>query len=401
VIQHPRSEGARRAAPGSAARLLGFAFLVFAGLCGCGQRQPNPPPVTVAPAAAPAATSPKPGEVEPGAAPLKIGFVYLGPVGEAGWTAQHDAGRRLMEKALGTKVTTVVVDRVAEGADAERAIRDLAAQGSRLIFATSAAALEPTLKVAEEFPAIAFEQAAGRRTTRNVGAYNVRYYEGWYLSGIIAGRMTKSNALGVVGAFPVPEVLQAINAFTLGARSVNPKVQTKVAWIGSWHDAGKERDAANALIDQGADVLTHHTDSTAVVVAAEERGKMAIAYHSDMSKFAPKAQLAAVTHHWGSYYRRTAERVIDGTWTPGALWGGVQEDMVRVEPISPAVPRDIVDLVRASENAMRDGTFHPFTGPLFANDGREVLTDGPMADEALNQMNYYVQGVVGKVPAAQ
>jgi len=333
------------------------------------------------------------------AEPLKVGFVYVSPVGDAGWTAQHDAGRREMEQALAGKVVTTFVEKVPEGADAERVIRDLAAQGNKLIFTTSFGFMNPTIKVAEEFPDVKFEHATGYKTAANVGTYNIRFYEGRYLAGIVAGRMTKTNTLGYVAAFPIPEVLQGINAFTLGARSVNPKAQVRVIWVNSWYDPGKERDAANTLIGQGADVLTHHTDSTAVVAAAEEKGKMAVAYHSNMSKFAPKAQIAAVTHHWGAYYTKVAQSVLDGTWKPSNLWGGMKDGMIKLEAISPSVPKDVVDLVKAKEAEIITGKCHPFTGPIRTNTGKEVIASGHLTDEQLGKMDFYVEGVVGKVPA--
>ncbi len=333
------------------------------------------------------------------AEPLKIGFVYVSPVGDAGWTSQHDAGRRQMAQALAGKVVTTFVEKVPEGADAERVIRDLAAQGNRLIFTTSFGFMNPTIKVAEEFPDVKFEHATGYKRAANVGTYNIRFYEGRYLAGIVAGRMTKTNTLGYVAAFPIPEVLQGINAFTLGARSVNPKAQVRVIWVNSWYDPGKERDAANTLIGQGADVLTHHTDSTAVVAAAEEKGKMAVAYHSNMAKFGPKAQIAAVTHHWGAYYTKVARSVLDGTWKPSNVWGGMGDGMIKLEAISPSVPKDVVDLVKAKEADIVAGKFHPFTGPIRTNTGKEVIAAGSLTDEQLGAMDFYVEGVVGKVPA--
>lgn len=259
--------------------------------------------------------------------------------------------------------------------------------------------MNPTIKVAEEFPAVKFEHATGYKSAANVGTYNIRFYEGRYLAGIVAGRMTKTNMLGYVAAFPIPEVLQGINAFTLGARSVNPKVQVRVIWVNSWYDPGKERDAANTLIGQGADVLTHHTDSTAVVAAAEEKGRMAVAYHSNMAKFGPKAQVAAVSHHWGAYYTKVAQSVLDGTWKPSNIWGGMKDGMIKLEAIGPSVPKEVVDLVKAKEADIVAGKFHPFTGPIRTNTGKEVIATGHLSDEQLGKMDFYVEGVVGKVPA--
>jgi basic membrane protein A len=359
----------------------------------CGRQEPPAAPKVEAKAEVKAAPPKK-------AEPLKVGFVYVSPVGDAGWTTQHDRGRLQMEQALGDRVATSFVEKVPEGADAERVIRDLAAQGHKLIFTTSFGFMNPTIKVAEEFPDVRFEHATGYKRAANVGTYNVRFYEGRYAAGVLAGQMTRTNTLGYVGAFPIPEVLQGINAFTLGARSVNPKVQVRVIWVSSWYDPGKERDAANALVGQGADVLTHHTDSSAVVAAAEEKGRMAIAYHSDMSKFGPKAQLAAVTHHWGEYYTKTAQSVLDGTWKPGNLWGGMKDGMIKVEAFNASLPKEIVERVDAKAAAIKAGEFHPFTGPIRSNDGREVAAKGAvLTDEQLGKMDFYVEGVVGQVPA--
>jgi simple sugar transport system substrate-binding protein len=334
--------------------------------------------------------------------PMKIGFVYVSPIGDAGWTSQHHAGREEMHKALGDKVTSTFVEKVPEGADAERVIRDLAQQGHKLIFTTSFGFMNPTLKVAEEFKDIKFEHATGYKTAPNVANYNARFYEGRYLAGMIAGKSTKSNTLGYVGAFPIPEVLQGINAFTLGARAVNPKVQVRVVWVNSWYDPGKEREAANALIGQGADVVTHHTDSTAVVAAAEEKGKFAVAYHSDMSKFGPKAQLAAVTHHWGAYYTKRAQAALDGKWETGSVWMGMSEGAIKLEGLNASLPKELVDAVNAKGEEIRGGKFHPFTGPIKTNEGKDVAAkDVALTDEQLGGMNYYVQGVVGKVPAGK
>lgn len=334
--------------------------------------------------------------------PMKVGFVYVSPVGDAGWTQQHNFGRLQLEKALAGKVTTAFVEKVPEGADAERVIRDLAAQGNKLIFTTSFGFMNPTLKVAEEFPNSMFEHATGYKTSKNMAAYNARFYEGRYLGGMVAGKSTKTNTLGYVAAFPIPEVLQGINAYTLGARSVNPKVQVRVIWVNSWYDPGKERDAANTLIGQGADVLTHHTDSTAIVATAEEKGKMAVAYHSDMAKFGPKAQLAAVTHHWGAYYTQRTQAALDGKWATGSVWMGIKEGAIKLENINASVPKDVADAALAKGEEIRAGKFHPFAGPIKSSEGKDIVgKDQALTDEQLNQMNYYVQGVVGKVPSGK
>jgi basic membrane protein A len=334
-----------------------------------------------------------------GAAPLKVGFVYVSPIGDAGWTYQHDLGRRALETALGDQVQTKFVEKVPEGAEAERIIREYAASGYDLIFTTSFGYMNPTLKVAKTFPKTAFEHATGYKHAKNVGTYNARFYEGRYLAGVIAGAMTKSNVAGYVAAFPIPEVVMGINAFTRGMRSVKPQAQMKVVWVNSWYDPGREREAATALIAQGADVVTHHTDSTSAVQAAEDKGAWAIGYHSDMSKYGPKAHLAAVTHHWGDHYARVARAVIDGTWEPSNLWGGIREGMVKLEAISDKVPDATVAQVRRIEAAIKAGTFHPFQGPVTSQDGTIRVPDGSVISDAdLSKMNYYVEGVQGSLP---
>lgn len=330
--------------------------------------------------------------------PLKVGFVYVSPIGEAGWTWQQDIGRRQLEQALGDKVTTQYVEDVPEGADAERVIRDLAQQGNKLIFTTSFGYMNPTLKVARQFPDVKFVHSTGYKTADNVAVTNARFYEARYLAGIVAGKMTKSNVIGYVGAFPIPEVLQGINAYTRGIRSVNPDAEVRVIWVNSWYDPGKERDAALALLGQGADILTHHTDSTATVQAAEEKGKYAVAYHSDMSKFAPNAQLVAVTHHWGDYFTNAARRVLDGTWQPDMTWGGLKAGMARVEGFGPAVPEDVRALVEAEKEKIIAGTLTPFDAPLKDNTGKVILESGSLDDDGLSRMNFYVEGVAGKLP---
>lgn len=331
--------------------------------------------------------------------PLKIGFVYVSPIGDAGWTFQHDQGRKEMEKALGAKVTTKFVENVPEGADAERVIREFAASGHKLVFTTSFGYMNPTIKVAQQFPAVTFDHATGYKTAKNVGIYNARFYEGRYLNGMIAGKMTKSNVAGYVAAFPIPEVIQGINAFAQGMRSVNPKAEVKVIWVNSWYDPGREREAANTLISQGADVLTHHTDSTAVVQAAEEKGKYAFGYHSDMSKYGPKAHLTATTHQWGDYYTKTAKAVAAGTWKPDSVWGGIKDGMIKLAPLNPVVPKDVADLVAARQKDIVDGKLRPFQGPLKDNSGKERVAAGKwMSDDEMQKMDFYVEGVQGSLP---
>ena len=333
----------------------------------------------------------------PAATPLNIGFVYISPIGDAGWTTQHDLARKEMEKALGNKITTKYVENVPESADAERVIRDLAQTGSKLIITTSFGYMNPTLKVAKQFPNVKFIHLTGYKTAPNVANTNARFYEGRYLAGVLAGKMSKTHVAGYVAAFPIPEVLQGINAFTRGMRSVDPKAEVKVVWVNSWFDPGKERDAAITLIGQGADVVTHHTDSTAVVQAAEEKGKYAIAYHSDMKKYGPKAQLAAVTHHWGDYYTKQAQAVLDGTWKSSSTWGGIKDGMVKLEGINAAVPADVKQFVLAREKDMVAGKLNAFSAPIKDNDGKVRLDKGVLDDAALTKMDYFVEGVAGKV----
>ncbi len=282
---------------------------------------------------------------------LKVGFVYISPIGDAGWTYQHDLGRLELEKNLGDKIETKYIESVPEGPEAERVIRDLAKSGHDLIFTTSFGYMNPTLKVAKMFPKKRFEHSTGYKTTKNVGTYMCRFYEGRYLTGIVAGKMTKSNTLGYVAAFPIPEVIRGINAFTLGAKSVNPDVKVKVIWVNSWFDPGKEREASEALITQGADVITHHTDSTAPTLTAEEKGVYSIAYHSDMSKYGPKAHLTAATHVYGDFYTKTTQAVLDNTWKSEAVWSGIKEGSIMLAPMNAAVPADVVALVETKQKA--------------------------------------------------
>ena len=291
--------------------------------------------------------------------PLKIGFVYVAPVTDAGWVRQHENGRKTVEAVLAGKVKTTYVENVAEGADAERVIRDLAQQGNKLIFTSSFGYMEPTLKVARDFPDVKFESITGYKTAPNVATANARYYEGRYLAGVAAGRMTKTNVAGYVAGFPIPEVLQGINAFTLGMRSVNPKAQVKVVWLDVWFDPPKEREAAMALFNQNVDVIAFHTGSTAVMTAAQERGKLAVAYHSDMRKVAPDAQIVAVTHQWGDYYTQRARAVLDGTWKSGNVWGGVKEGMIRVGDFGSKVPKAVQDEVLARQKDIASASCNP------------------------------------------
>ena len=342
--------------------------------------------------------TPKPEEVtEEVSKELNVGFVYVSPIGDAGWTYQHDLGRLQLEKETG--VTTSYVENVAEGADAERVIREMAKRGDKVIFATSFGFMNYALKVSKSFPNTAFVHVTGYKLGKNMSLVNARFYEGRYLTGVIAGEMSKSNVLGYVAAFPIPEVLQGINAFIKGARSVNPKAELRVIWVNSWYDPGKERQAAMTLMSQGVDIITQHTDSTAVVQAAEEQGKYAFGYHSDMSKYGPKAHLTATTHLWGDYYVKTVEEVQAGTWKPTNVWGGYKEGMVKLAPLNSAIPEELRNRIGDMEKQMADGSLHAFAGPVVDQAGKTVVAAGSnMTDKQLSSMNYYLEGVVSKIP---
>jgi len=330
------------------------------------------------------------------APPLKVGFVYVAPITPAGWVRQHEEGRKAVDAALGARVKTTYVENVAEGADAERVIRDLARQGNKLIFTPSFGYMEPTLKVAREFPDVKFESITGYKTAPNVATANARYYEGRYLAGVAAGRL--ATVAGYVAGFPIPEVLQGINAFTLGMRSVNPRAEVRIVWLNAWFDPPRERDAAMSLFDQGVEVLAFHTGSTAVMAAAQARGKLAVAYHSDMRQVAPDAQLAAVTHQWGAYYTQRARAALDGTWKTGNVWGGVRDGMIRVGDFGPRVPKAVQDEVLARQKDIAAGRLHPFAGPISDSAGHVMVRDGTvMTDAQILSMDFLVSGVQGQL----
>ncbi len=335
-------------------------------------------------------------------APLKVGFVYVSPVGEAGWTYQHDLGRRAMERALGAQVQTTVVEAVAEGADSERVMRDLARQGCGLIFATSFGYLEPALRVAAEFPQVKFEHAGGYKSAPNLATYNARYYEARWLAGWLAGRTSRSGIAGYVAGFPVPEVVQGINAFALGLREANPKAELRVLWLNTWFDPTREREAAQALIDQGADVLTNHSGSPAVPQAAQaafkDKGVRVIAYQSDMRRYAPEAQLAALTHHWEGRYTEVTRSVLAGRWSNRPYWGGMKDGTVQLEALDPALPAAVRAGLEERRAALLAGRRAPFDAPLRDQQGRVRLAEGRLDDAAIATMDWLVQGVVGRLP---
>jgi simple sugar transport system substrate-binding protein len=330
--------------------------------------------------------------------PLKIGFVYVAPIGDAGWTFQHELGRRALQASLGDKVKTSYVENVSEGADSERVIRQLAADGNGLIFTTSFGYMNPTIKVAKEFPKGMFEHATGYKRAENVATYSARFYEGRYLGGLIAGHMSKTGVIGYVAAFPIPEVVQGINATLLGARKVNPKVTIKVVWTSSWFDPGKERAAADTLMSQGADVLTHHTDSSAVVQAGEEKGVWTLGYDSDMSKYGPKTCLTATTMIWDQYYIKRAGMALDGTWKSTDTWGGIGEGMIKMAPLNKAVPEAVAQELVVATNAIAAGRFKPFVGPVTNQAGKVAIPAGQaLSDPDILGMNWFAEGVEGKI----
>lgn len=334
------------------------------------------------------------------AEPVKVAFLYIDPVGDSGWTYQHDLGRKTLEKALGDKVKTTYVENVPATADAERVIRQLAAAGNQIIFTTSFGYMEPTLKVAKVFPKVHFEHNSGYKTAANVSTYEARFYEGAYLLGVLAGKTTKTNTLGFVGSFPIPEVIRNINAMTLGAKSVNPKIKVKVIWVDTWYDPGKERQAAETLVAQGADVLCQNTDSPAVVQVAEQKGIHAFGWDSDMSKYGPAAQLTANTENWGVYYIDVVQKLMAGTLTGGGhtAWG-IKEKMVELMPLNKSIPADVAKLFGDKKQAIVDGKLIPFAGPINDNAGALKVPAGTaLTEQQLASINWYVEGVEGSVP---
>jgi basic membrane protein A len=332
--------------------------------------------------------------------PVKVAFIYVDPVGDTGWSYQHDLARKELERTLGSAIKTTFVESVPATADAERVIRQLAVAGNQLIFTTSFGYMEPTLRVAKLFPKVKFEHATGYKTAANLNTYEARFYEGAYLLGVLAGKTTKSNTLGFVGSFPIPEVIRNIDAFTLGARSVNPKIGTKVIWVDTWYDPGKERQAAEALIAQGADVLAQNTDSPAIVQVAEQRGVHAFGWDSDMAKYGPHAQLTANTENWAGYYIEQVRKVMAGTWTGGhETADGLKESMVVLTPLNKSVPPEVAALFEEKRRAIIDGKLLPFAAPLKDNTGTIRLAAGAaLSYQQIKGIDWYVDGVEGAVP---
>ena len=374
-------------------KVAALSAVAAAALVGCGKKE-EPAAAAPAPAPAPVASAPAPKPE-----PLKIAFAYVGPVGDGGWSFAHDNGRKAIEKEFGDKVVTSFVESVPESADAERVLRDLAGQGNKLIFGTTFGYMESIQKIAPDFKDVKFEHATGYKTADNVRTYDSRTYEGAYMAGVIAGAMTKTNTLGVVGSVPIPEVIRNINSFTLGAQSVNPKIKTKVVWVNEWFSPPKETEAATSLINGGADVLFQNTDSPAVLKTAQEKGKRAFGWDSDMTAYGPKAHLASAVINWGPYYIKATKDALEGKWTTGQSWWGVKEGAIDIVSIAEDVPADTKTKVEAIKKGLADGSFQIWKGPIVGQDGKEVVAKDAVADDKfLSGVNFYVKGVEGKIP---
>jgi len=379
-------------------KTAGWSTLAAAAvLVGCGKQDE-----AAAPAAAPA-TEPAAQAAAPKAEPLKIAFAYVGPVGDGGWTFAHDNARKAVEAEFGDKVATSFVESVPESADAERVFRDMVSQGNKLIFGTTFGHMEYMLKVAADHKDVKFEHATGYKQTENLRTYDSRTYEGAYMAGVIAGGMTKSNTVGVVGSVPIPEVVRNINSFTLGAQSVNPDIKTRVVWINSWFDPPKETEAAQSLLNGGADVLFQNTDSSAVLQAAGKAGKYAFGWDSDMTAYSPDAHLASAIINWAPYYIASTRAALDGTWKGNmGTWWGVKEGAIDLVSISDKVPAELKDKVLKVKDGLKDGSFVIWKGPIVDNTGKQVLKDGEVADDNfLGGIKFFVKGVEGAVPGGK
>ncbi len=343
-------------------------------------------------------TEPPAEEVEPEAEqPVRAAFVYISPPGDLGWTYEHDRGRLMLEEELGDMVETTYIEDVPEGPDASRVIRQYAQEGWDVIFTTSFGYMEPTHEVAEEFPDVIFEHCSGYMTRENMATYFGRMYQPRYLSGIVAGEMTEENVIGYVAAFPIPEVIRGINAFTLGVRSINPEAEVRVVWTNTWYDPVKEREAAEALLDQGADMIAQHQDTTEPQKAAQERGVLSIGYDSDMRQFVGDTVLTSPQWNWGTYYIDTVQDIIDGTWETHQFWGGMGTGIVMLAEMSPLVPDDVRDDVDAEERRILDTDWDVFCGPIYDQEGNEAFAEGEcMSDEEMLNMDWFVEGVIGE-----
>jgi basic membrane protein A len=370
-----------------------------AGLSACSKTEapaPAPAPAEApAAAAAPAAAS----APAPAAQKLKVAFAYVGPVGDGGWTFAHDNARKAVQQEFGDKIETSFVEKVPEGPDAERVMRDMVGQGNKLIFGTTFGYMEPMLKVAADSKDVKFEHATGYKTADNMRTYDSRTYEGAYMAGVIAGSMTKTNTLGVVGSVPIPEVVRNINSFTLGAQSVNPKVKTRVVWVGDWFNPPKETEAATSLINGGADILMQNTDSSAVLQTAEKMGKRAFGWDSDMSSYGPKAHLGSAVINWTPYYKKAINDALNNTWSTGQSWWGVKEGAIDFVSVAADVPDTAKQKLEQVKAGLKDGSLVIWKGPLADNTGKEVLAKDAVGDDKfLGGVNFYVKGVEGKVP---
>ena len=368
--------------------------LAATALVACGKKdEPAPAPAVVAPPAAeaPAAST----------GPLKIAFAYIGPVGDGGWSFAHDNARKALEKEFGDRIATTYVESVPESADAERVLRDFVGQGNQMVFGTTFGYMETMVKIAADHPEVKFEHATGYKTAPNLRTYDSRTYEGAYLAGIVAGAMTKTNTLGVVGSVPIPEVVRNINSFTLGAQSVNPKITTKVVWVNEWFSPPKETEAATSLINGGADVLFQNTDSPAVLKTAQEKGKRAFGWDSDMTAYGPKAHLGSAIINWTPYYTKAVKDALEGTWTTGQAWWGVKEGAIDLVSVAEDVPAETRARLEEVKNGLRDGSFSIWKGPMLDNAGKEILAADMVADDKfLGGVNFYVKGVEDKVPGS-
>lgn len=333
------------------------------------------------------------------AEPLKVCFLYSNPIGESGWTYQHELARKELVAAMGDKISTKFVENIAEGPDAERVVRNFVQDGCKLIFTPSFGFMEPTLKVARTAPKITFMNGTGYKTAANVGTYNARWYEGRYLEGVIAGHMSKSNVVGYVGAFPIPEVLQGVNAFALGMKSANPKAQLRLIWVNSWYDPGKERDAANALIKLGADTLVYATSGVSIVTTGEEKKVYTLGYYSDMSKFGPTTNLTSITQNWGNFYIKVVNDVLAGKWKPESTMGGLNDGIIKLTPLNAAVPAEVRAQVETMGKEIASGQRQIFAGPIVDQQGVTRVPAGRnISANDLANMNYLVQGVDGLMP---
>ena len=372
----------------SVIKMVALTAVTAAALVACGKKEEVP--VAAAPAAAKAE-------------PLKVAFAYVGPVGDGGWTFAHDNGRKAVEKEFGDKVVTSFVENVPESADAERVIRDMAAQGNKLVFGTTFGYMEPMLKVAADTPDVKLDHATGYKRAANMNTYDSRTYQGAYMAGVVAGKMTKTNTLGVVASIPIPEVIRNINSFTMGAQSVHPKIKTKVVWVNDWFNPPKETEAATSLINGGADVLMQNTDSSAVLQTAEKMGKRAFGWDSDMSAYGPKAHLGSAVINWGPYYVKAVREALEGKWAGNqASWWGVKEGAIDFVSVAADVPEDAKKKLDEVKAGLKDGSFEIWKGPIVGQDGKEVLAKDKVADDGfLGGINFYVKGVEGKIPGGK